>query len=168
MRRLTRGYVTRTTSCGKAMADRARIRKIWATGTWATRPDARRSTDGAPNADSGLGGWQHRRSDAVKNRWNPLYLLFSGNHWTTPSYGIGATTCSSPLGPLGALWAGPGPGVDGVSRRTWRSHVFHAGQQIMLAYAATPGRNAISGEDQRELYLAVVSSAGGNTLSVQS
>jgi beta-xylosidase len=97
-----------------------------------------------------------------------FYLLFSGNHWTSPNYGIGATTCRSPLGPC----APSGPDLILASTRSvvgpGGPDVFHAGQQIILAYAATPGHKASSGADQRELYLAVVSAVGGNALSVQS
>ncbi len=97
-----------------------------------------------------------------------LYLLFSGNHWTSPSYAIGATTCSSPLGPCAPSGPDPVLASTGPAEGPGGPDVFHAGQQIMLAYAATPEHRDAPGEDQRELYLAVVSSAGDNTLSVKS
>jgi len=96
-----------------------------------------------------------------------LYLLFSGNRWTTPNYAIGATTCGSPLGPCAP--AGPDPVLASTGSATGPGgpDVFHAGRQVALAYAATPKGTATTGEDQRELYLAVVSLAAGNSLSIQ-
>lgn len=97
-----------------------------------------------------------------------LYLLFSGNAWTSADYAIGATTCASPLGPcapsgptpiLGSTTSGSGPGGPAV---------FRAGRRTVLAYAAWPGGasyggespsdNAAAGGVHRELHLADISS----------
>ena len=97
-----------------------------------------------------------------------LYLLFSGNHWTSSSYAIGDATCSSPLGPCTPSGSEPVLATTGSAVGPGGPDIFRAGHQVMLAYSATPENESNTGRDQRELYLAVVSSAGGNSLSIQN
>jgi len=96
-----------------------------------------------------------------------LYLLFSGNHWTSPNYAIGDATCSSPLGPCIPSGSKPVLATTGSAVGPGGPDVFRAGQQVMLAYAATPESQANAGRDQRELYISVVISTAGN-LSVRA
>ncbi|MGH9089873.1 MAG: glycoside hydrolase family 43 protein [Acidimicrobiales bacterium] len=103
-----------------------------------------------------------------------LYLLFSGNAWTSAAYAIGAATCASPLGPCAPSGPVPVLSTSVTAVGPGGPAVFRAGRRTVLAYAASPGGapsggdgtggGAGGGEGGRELFLADVSSAGGTLL----
>ncbi len=118
-----------------------------ATGIWVQRLDSTDSTLlGSPTelltANS---EWEDGivEGPAMVRVSGGLYLLFSGNHWRTSNYAIGATTCSTPVGPCSPdaqillRTSGTSVGPGGPS-------TFSVFGKPMLAYSTWIGSSSVA------------------------